>query len=432
MDQLATFWIILTGALASASCALLGTYLVLRKMSLIGDAISHSVLAGIAMAYWLSGSRSILPMFIGASSFGVIAALLIESLNKKWRIYEDASIGIVFTALFAFGVLLISNFAGQIDLDQECVLYGEIAYTPWDLLAFKGVNLGPRAVWLLGFVLLLDVLMVVLFYKELMLASFDPAMAVSLGISSTAIHYILMTAVSMTTVAAFESVGAILVVAMLIVPGATAYLLTDRLKVMLVLSVAVGVASAVIGYYLAGLWDSSIAGAMTITAGGLFALAFLLSPKYGILGKSLHQFKLGIRYAADHMLLTLSREAESQTIPVRSRRQLLALSNATAIQARFALMQNVRAGFIGRANGDLTLTDAGKRAAISLLQGHRLWETFLNEKVGLPSDHIHEAANRMEHFLDERLKHDIIEEIGGRRKDPHGKDIPETGDEASR
>jgi len=428
LDQMATFWIILTGVLASASCALLGAYLVLRKMSLIGDAISHSVLAGIAMAYWLSGSRSILPMFIGASSFGVIAALLIESLNKKWRIYEDASIGIVFTALFAFGVLLISNFAGHIDLDQECVLYGEIAYTPWDLLVFNGINLGPRAVWLLGFVLLVDLLIVVLLYKELMLASFDPAMAISLGISATAIHYILMTAVSMTTVAAFESVGAILVVAMLIVPGATAYLLTDRLKVMLILSVTVGIASAVIGYFLAGLWDSSIAGAMTISAGGLFVLAFLLSPKHGILAKALHQFRLGVRYAADHMLLTLSRQVESQVAPVRSKRQLLALSNASAVQARLALLRNVRAGLIGRANGDLRLTDAGKRAAISLLQGHRLWETFLNEKVGLPSDHIHEAANRMEHFLDDRLKHDILQEIGDKRKDPHGKEIPETED----
>jgi manganese/zinc/iron transport system permease protein len=424
MDQFASFWIILTGALAAASCALLGTYLVLRKMSLIGDAISHSVLAGIALAYLLSGSRSIIPMFIGASAFGVVAALLIESLHKKWGVYEDASIGIVFTTLFAIGVVLISNFAGHIDLDQECVLYGEIAYTPWDLFILNGTNLGPRAVWLLGFVFALDLLLVVLLYKELMLASFDPGMAVSLGISATALHYVLMTAVSMTTVAAFESVGAILVVAMLIVPGATAYLLTDRLKVMLVLSVAIGVASAAIGYYLAGIWDSSIAGAMTISAGGLFALAFIFSPRYGLLGKAVHHFKLSIRFAADHMLLTLSREAEGRAALAHSREQVLIASSAAFIPARLALLQNIRSGFIGRIAGNLMLTERGKRMADKLLQGHRLWETFLNDKVGLPADHIHEAANRMEHFLDDRLKEDIFQEIGGKRLDPHGREIP--------
>ena len=262
-----SFWIVLTGVFATASCGLLGTFLVLRKMSLLGDALSHAVLPGIAIAFLLSGSRAIVPMFLGATLFGLLTTLLVEAFHKKWQVQEDASIGVVFTALFALGVVLITAFAGQVDLDQECVLYGDIAYTPWDLLLWGEYSLGPRPVWILGGVLAVNILLVTLFYKELKIASFDPAMALSVGINATLIHYLLMGMVSLTTVASFESVGAILVVAMLIVPGAAAYLWSDRLEVVIGLAMFFGMSSAVAGYYLASYWDSSIAGAMVVVVG---------------------------------------------------------------------------------------------------------------------------------------------------------------------
>ena len=145
-----SFWIVLTGVLATTSCGLLGTFLVLRKMSLLGDALSHAVLPGIAIAFLLSDSRAVLPMFLGAALFGLVTTLLIEAIHKKWRVQEDASIGVVFTALFALGVVLITAYADQVDLDQECVLYGEIAYTSWDLLLWGDESIGPRPVWILS------------------------------------------------------------------------------------------------------------------------------------------------------------------------------------------------------------------------------------------------------------------------------------------
>lgn len=279
-------WIVLTGALAAGSCGLLGCFLILRRMALVGDAISHAVLPGIVIAFLFSGSRAMLPMLVGAAALGLLTAFLIQTLHERAGVQQDASIGITFTSLFALGVVLVSALAGHVDLDQECVLYGEIAYTPWDLLVVGGRELGPRPTWILGTVFLLDLALVGLLFKELKLCSFDPQMAACLGINVSLVHYLLMGAVSLSTVAAFESVGAILVVAMLIVPAATAYLLTDRLEAMLALSVGVGAASSLGGYLLAQRLDASIAGCMTVVAGLLFALALVFSPSHGILARA--------------------------------------------------------------------------------------------------------------------------------------------------
>lgn len=280
-----SLWIILTGILAAASCGLLGSFLVLRRMSMLGDAISHAVLPGIALAFLISNSRHPIPMLLGAGALGLFTAFCTETLHRTGRLQQDASIGVTFTWLFAVGVILISAFAGQVDLDQECVLYGEIAYVPWDLWIINGISWGPRAVWVLGAVFAANIGFVLLCYKELKLTTFDPELAESLGISTRIFHYLLMGAVSLTTVAAFESVGAILVVAMLIAPGATAYLLTDRLAVMLGLAMGIGAAAAIGGYLLAHWLDASIAGAMATVAGGLFTVAFFCGPRHGLIAQ---------------------------------------------------------------------------------------------------------------------------------------------------
>lgn len=285
------FWIILTGALVAATCGVLGCFLVLRKMAMVGDAISHSVLPGIAIAFLISGSRDSVLMLAGAAVLGLITVFLIQMLQQS-GLQSDASIGIVFTALFAVGVILISLNASHIDLDLDCVLFGEIAYVPWDTWLVNGYDMGPVAVWMLGGALLLVLSLIALFYKQFKLCAFDPALAAAVGIPVALFHYLLMGMVSVATVASFESVGAILVVGMLIVPAATAYLLTDRLSRMLLYSVLIGILSSAGGYYLAKWLDASIAGAMISVAGMLFVLAFIFSPLHGLAARYLKRRRL--------------------------------------------------------------------------------------------------------------------------------------------
>lgn len=271
-------YIILTTSLIATSCALIGSFLVLRQMAMVGDAISHAVLPGIVLAYLLAGNRESATMLLGAVVLGVLATMLIELFHKKTRLQEDAAIGVTFTWLFALGVILISVFTGQVDLDQDCVLYGEIAYVPLDLwFTNSGLNLGPRPLWIAVALLLLVLVFVWRGYRGLLLTSFNPDFAAGLGISVAAWHYALMSMVSVTTVVSFESVGAILVVALLIAPAAAAYLLTERLQHMLILAAIFGIFSSIGGYYLAKWLDGSIAGAISIVAGLLFVAAFGVS-----------------------------------------------------------------------------------------------------------------------------------------------------------
>lgn len=268
-------WVLLTGVLAAVACGVIGSFLVLRQNAMLGDAISHSVLPGLVIAFLLTSSRGVFPMIVGAAVMGVATTYLTDVLDRTRHVYRDGALGIVFTLMFAIGVILIAIYADQVDLDQDCVLYGEIAYTPWDVAVVGGHSIGPRAVWILGGVLMANLGFILSFYKQLKICSFDPAMARAVGLNERLWHYLFMTMVSLTVVAAFESVGAILVVAMLIVPGATAYLLTHRLSVMLVLSGIIGAASAVGGFLAASAIDASISGAMAVVSGLILAIVMI-------------------------------------------------------------------------------------------------------------------------------------------------------------
>lgn len=277
-------WTAVMGFLVAAACGLVGNYLILRRMALVGDAISHSVLPGIAIAFLLSGSRGSLPMFLGALAAGIATTSIIELIHRNTRVKQDAAIGIVFTSLFALGVIIISLFAAKVDLDQECVLYGEIAFIPLEApLQLAGVSLGPPTVLRMAVVALLTGALVLGFYKELLVSSFDPALAVSLGINATVVHYALMSWLSVVVVSAFESVGAILVVAMLILPGATASLLAQRLPIVHTLTLVHAALSAILGGHLAAWLDCSIAGAMAVMGAVLFGFAWVFSPSDGLL-----------------------------------------------------------------------------------------------------------------------------------------------------
>ena len=282
-----TLAIVLTASLVASACALVGCFLVLRKLAMLGDAISHAVLPGIVAAFLFTGSRDIFPMLVGAGAMGLLTVFITDTLNRYGKLQSDASMGVTFTWLFALGVILVTRFTGSVDIDVECVLYGEILFAPFDSLYLFGHNVGPRSAWLLGVVTLGNAAFILLGYKQLKITTFDPALAAALGINTALWHYLLMAAVSVTTVASFESVGAILVVAMLTIPPNTAYLLTNRLPTMIVLSVVSAVLSAVLGYLLAWWLDASIAAAIAVVAGFQYGLTALFAPGTGVVAQAL-------------------------------------------------------------------------------------------------------------------------------------------------
>jgi manganese/zinc/iron transport system permease protein len=270
-----TLAIALTAVFTAVSCALLGAFLVLRKMTMVGDAISHAVLPGIAVAYWLSQSRASLWMFLGAAAVGVLATIIIELLRKKLKVQSDASIGMTFTTLFALGVILITFWSDSVDLDQECVLYGEIAYVPFNTWSFGGLNMGPIALWSSGLLLLAVLAYTFIGFKGLKMSSFNEDYAAVLGIGVAAWNLSLMAMVSFATVVSFESVGAILVVALLVVPAATAYLLVEKLHLLLIGAGSIALFAALGGYALSRWMDTSIAGTVATLLGVQFLIVLL-------------------------------------------------------------------------------------------------------------------------------------------------------------
>lgn len=268
------FWVILTGVLVGITCSIAGVFLVLRKMSMIADAISHTVLFGIVISFIVTQTLTGVSMFIGAALAGLLTAFLVQYLRSN-GIQEDAAIGIIFTTLFAISVLLITIFAGDVHLDVEHVLMGEIAFIPWDKLTLFGLEM-PKAVWMLGSALLLNVVILTAFFKEFKLSTFDPVYAASIGIPVIFMHYLFMLMISLTTVSAFDSVGAILVIAMLIGPAATAYLISRSLREMFGFAISFGVVAAIGGYFLAKWFDTSIAGMMAVMVGILFVIVLVV------------------------------------------------------------------------------------------------------------------------------------------------------------
>ncbi len=397
-------WIIAMGLCVSITCALLGSFLVLRRMALLGDAVSHAVLPGIVLAFLLSGSRHSLLMTLGATIAGFLAAALIEWVHRNSPIKQDASTGIVFTAMFALGVVLIALYADKVDLDQECVLYGEITFVPLEERVL-GV---PEPVLRMFCVMLATLAGLVAFYKELVVTSFDPGLAQSLGISPNRYHYALMGALAVTVVNAFEAVGAILVVAMLILPGATAYLLTDRLPVMLALSALQAALSTVLGVALAVALDCSTAGAMVLAGALLFVLAFLLSPGQGLVPRWWRRRGLAHRTAQENLLALLGKDGP-QPVAGLDRAVIRAL---------------VGRGWVGESRGRLELTEPGQKAAERVIRAHRLWETYMAQVMEIPPDHLHDTAHDVEHLLQGDLLDRLDERLGHPARDPHGSDIP--------
>jgi manganese/zinc/iron transport system permease protein len=276
--------IVLTAGLVATACGLLGPFLVLRRVALMGDAVSHAVLPGIVGTFLLFETRAPLPVILGAAVFAVICVLGIDALKSTGLVKADAAIGLVFPALFSLGVLGVQRYADGLHLDLDATIYGEIAFVPLEQWQVLGTVV-PRSVAIMGTVALANLVFVVALWKELKATSFDPEFARTVRIPPQRLSRLLLVAVAVTAVTAFESVGAILVVTLLIVPAATAYLLSDRLWTMVAVTVAVGWLCAGAGYGAALELDASIAGAMGLVAAVCFALGFVLSPRHGLLAR---------------------------------------------------------------------------------------------------------------------------------------------------
>jgi manganese/zinc/iron transport system permease protein len=424
-ETIIALWTILISVLVNVSCALLGCYLVLRRMSLMGDAISHAILPGLVVAFLMAGSRASLPMLAGAMAMGLATTLLSQALHRFARIGQDVAMAVVFTALFALGVILIARVADSVDLDPGCVLYGLVEFVSIETFPLGGIDVPVSLPTLTG-VLAANLAFIGLLYKELKLSAFDAPLATSMGLSATWVHYLLMAMVAATTVAAFEAVGSILVIAMLIVPGAAAHLLTDRMGRMLAIAAGIGAAAAVLGY-LAALWlNTSLAGMMAVVAGGLYLLALLAGPRHGLVSKAAGHLRLSMRICREDVLGMLYRwqEARGQTpLPVEHVRKALGgLASPT-----LAVWQLRAGGLVRRAAGGLLLADAGRRRAEGLVRGHRLWEAYLARFLNLPADHLHESAARVEHYLGKDLQRELTERLEHPAADPHGRQIPADG-----
>ncbi len=360
--------IMLVAVLAGAACALPGTFLVLRRMALVGDAISHAILLGIVVTFLIVRDLRSPWLLIGAAGTGVLTALAVDALRQTGRVKEDAAIGLVFPALFSLGVVGIARGVGSIHLDLDAVLLGELAFAPFDRLTWRGWDLGPRGAWEMGALLLLNAALILALYKELTLATFDPDLAAILGFRPAALHYLLMAMTALTVVAAFDVVGVVLAVGMLVIPPATAALLTDRLAWMLGLSILVGVAMALGGYGMAAAMDLSIAGSMATAGGALFALAFLAAPGRGLITQARQavrqRMELAQQMLAIHLLSHEGTAAEREENTIS--RLPVHLRWDPAFTER-VIRQAERAGWVVRDGNLLRLTEAGHRAAQEVL-----------------------------------------------------------------
>lgn len=358
------FEIQLIAVLVSASCAIPGVFLVLRKMALMSDAITHAVLPGIVIGFLLSGTLNSPLLIVGAVLMGVITVMITEAIAKTRLVQNDAAIGIVFPALFSIGVILVARYTGNVHLDTDAVLLGELAFAPFDRLTLGGNDLGPKSAWVMGIIFIFNIGLLLFFFKELKVATFDPGLAATLGFSPVIIHYALMIDVSITAVGAFDAVGSILVVALMIAPAATAYLITDDLRLMVILSVGFGIASSIAGFWAAWIMDASIAGAMAGMAGVFFLLAFLFAPHRGVLSRIRERRKQKLDFSVSMLIVHLLHHSSEEDAEIECHvDHLQDHINWDNRYARAVLAIAYRSGLVTEKDRILSLTDDGVSAA---------------------------------------------------------------------
>lgn len=423
-------WIVAAGVLCAVAASLLGNFLVLRRMSMLGDAISHAVLPGLAAAFLLSESRSSVPMFIGAVIVGVLTALFTEWIRGAGKVDEGASMGVVFTSLFALGLIMIVQAADHVDLDPGCVLYGAIELTPLETVVIGQFHV-PRAVVTLGIVATLNAAFVIFFFKELKISSFDPGLATTAGFHARTMHYLLMILVAVTAVACFETVGNILVVAMFVVPPAAAYMLTDRLSRMVMLSFLIASMAAVLGHIAAleiprwfGFRSTTTAGMMAVAAGLLLFLAVMLSPKHGVLIRMVRRQLLNWKILSDDVVALLYRIHERDQTTLATENTLRVILVADKTQLRLVLNWLGWRKLVTKSEAAFQLTQEGETVARELVRSHRLWEEYLSSHASVETERLHDKAEQFEHFTNRSLREQLSHATNAPTIDPHGSPIP--------
>lgn len=359
-----TLVVLVTGVLCALACASLGAFLILRRMAMMTDGISHAILPGLVAGYFFANGPNLLAGAVGATAAAIVMVSLVEALERTRRLDSSAGLGIVFPAMFALGVVLITRFFTNVHLDADAILFGSIEFSFFNRLNIAGRDLGPESVWIMSVLLVMNLAFLAFFYKELKLTSFDPALASALGFSPVAVHYLLMLVLSITTVGAFTAVGAILVLALIIVPAATAYLLTDRLLVMVGGSMAIGALSAAFGYYTAFAVNVSVSGAMASFTGVFFFLAFLLSPSQGVVAGAIQRRRDRQRFSMELLLVHLWNHEQTEYDHAESNvGHVSAALRWSPDRANATIGRAIGRGLIGKDRNSLHLTDAGRTMA---------------------------------------------------------------------
>ena len=346
----------LIAAVVAVACAIPGVFLVLRKMALISDAISHSILPGIVLGFFITQDLNSPLLIILAAFTGIITVVLVEWIQKTGLVKEDTAIGLVFPALFSIGVILIAKNANDVHLDVDAVLLGELAFAPFDRLMMSGIDMGPKSLWVMGVILVITITLLLLFFKELKVSTFDVGLSSALGFSPIILHYGLMSISSVTVVGAFEAVGAILVVALMIAPAATSYLLTSDLKKMLVLSVLFGVFSSISGYWLAHWLDASIAGSISTMLGLVFLIVYLFAPRKGLIAVMYRQKQQRLEVSLLTFLLHLNNHNEKEERHINHLREHI---NWQKIRAKTVVDLALKNNLISISDQVVSLTEKG-------------------------------------------------------------------------
>lgn len=346
----------LIASIVAIACAIPGTFLVLRRMAMISDAISHAILPGIVIGFFITQDLNSPVLILLAALTGIITVVLVEYIQKTGLVKEDTAIGLVFPALFSIGVILIAKNANDIHLDVDAVLLGELAFAPFDRLLIGSTDVGPKSLWVVGSILLVTITLLILFFKELKVSTFDKGLSASLGFSPAVIHYGLMSVSSVTTVGAFDAVGAILVVALMIAPAASAYLITTDLKKMLALAIGFGNFSAIFGYWVAHWLDASIAGSITTVLGLVFFLVYLFAPSKGIIAVMYRERQQRIEVSLLTFLLHLKNHDE---VEERHVNHLYEHINWQKVRAKSVLDLALKNNMIHIDNNVVSLTKKG-------------------------------------------------------------------------
>ncbi len=412
MEILTTEWALRALAasiMVGLMCGVLGCFIVLRNMSLLGDALSHAILPGIFVAFVLFGYSTI-AFFVGSALAGLVAALIISWIQQNVQTKNDAAIGIIFTAMFSLGVMGISwlNQSQGAHLDLKDFLFGNV------------LGVSNEDLILSGFVLVYTMLSIALLYRYLFITTFQPKIAEAMGISVKTIHYYLMLLLSFVVVASLRTVGVILVVAMLITPAATALLLSPKLKNVLVISGIIGMLSALFGFLLAYAFETTPGPAMCIVATGFYFLAALLAPKTGLISRQWVRRKESRRILAEDIIRFIDKSPGDEVSTV----SIFSNISVPNYKLKAVLKSLINANLLIKSERNIALSETGIIKANNLQRAHRLWETYQHNTMGIDPELVHWEADKQEHHLDDELLGEVERKLGYPKADPHGSPIP--------